>query len=206
MQPDNFYSRKAYKMLLALHNRGKTTWVSHVKLVLCNNGFEQVWLFGCGNVKPFIKELEERLCSSFCHRWYNHLDTSERLSVYNSYKHCFQREGYVNVLWMEVYSNCLAQFRMGVSQINLHRYRFSTTDNTTCPFCANQQETEIHFVFQCPVYNQLRSKYLPDIINVRDPRKHLIILMNSSSQEAVLNVAKFLAGCEYLSISLCGCP
>ena len=126
MQPDSFCSRKAYKMLLALHNRGKTTWVSHVKLVLCTNGFEQVWLFGCGNVKPFIKELEERLRSSFCHRWCNHLDTSERLSVYNSYKHCFQREGYVDVLWMEVYRNCLAQFRMGVSQINLHRHRFST--------------------------------------------------------------------------------
>ena len=193
MQQDNFYSRKAYKMLLALHNRGKTTWVSHVKLVLSTNGFEQVWLFGCGNVKPFIKELEERLRSSFCHRWCNHLDTSERLSVYNSYKHCFQRERYVDVLWMEVYRNCLAQFRMGVSQINLHRHRFSTiTDNTTCPFCATQQETEIHFVFQCPVYNQLRSKYLPDIINVRDPRKHLIILMDSSSQEEIINVAKFL--------------
>ena len=54
-QPDNFYSRKTYKMLFALHDRGKTTWVSHVKLVLCNSGFEQVWLFGCGNVKPFIK-------------------------------------------------------------------------------------------------------------------------------------------------------
>ena len=94
---------------------------------------------------------------------------------------------------MEVYRNCLAHFRMGVSQINLHRHRFSTTtDNTTCPFCANQQETEIHFVFQCSVYNQLRSKYLPDIINVRDSTKHLIILMNSSSQEAILNVAKFL--------------
>ena len=193
MQQDNFYSRKAYKMLLALHNRGKTTWVSLVKLVLCTNGFEQVWLFGCGNVKPFIKELEERLRSSFCHRWCNHLDTSERLSVYNSYKHCFQRERYVDVLWMEVYRNCLAQFRMGVSQINLHRHRFSTiTDNTTCPFCATQQETEIHFVFQCPVYKQLRSKYLPYIINVRDPRKHLIILMNSSSQEEIINVAKFL--------------
>ena len=58
--------------------------------------------------------------------------------------------------------------------------------------CATQQETEIHFVFQCPVYNQLRSKYLPDIIKVRDPRKHLIILMNSSSQEEIINVAKFL--------------
>ena len=89
MQTDNFNSRKAYKMLLALHNRGKTSRVSHVKLVLYTSGFEQVWLFGCGNVKPFIKELEERLCSSFCHRWSNHLDTSERLSVYNIYKHCF---------------------------------------------------------------------------------------------------------------------
>ena len=65
--------------------------------------------------------------------------------------------------------------------------------HTTCLFCANQQETEIHFVFQCPVYNQLRSKYLPDIINVCDPRKHLISLMNSSSQERILNVAKVLA-------------
>ena len=147
MLPDTFYSRKAYKMLLALHNRGKTTWVPHVKLVLCNNGFEQVWLFGCGNVTPFIKELEDRLRSSFCHRWCNRLDTSERLSVFNSYKHCFERERYVDVLWMEVYRNSLAQIKMGVLEINLHRHRFSTiTDNTTCPFCANQQETEIHFV------------------------------------------------------------
>ena len=99
----------------------------------------------------------------------------------------------MDVLWMEVYRNWLTQFRVGVSQINLHRHRFpTTTNNTTCPFCANQQETEIRFVFQCPVYPQLRSKYLPDIINVRDPRKHLIILMNSSCQETILNVAKFL--------------
>ena len=55
MQPDNFYSRKAYKMLLALHNRGKKTWVSHVKLVLYTNGFEQVWLFSCGNVNPLSR-------------------------------------------------------------------------------------------------------------------------------------------------------
>ena len=116
--------------------------MSNVKLVLCNNGFEQVWLFGCGNVEPFIKELKETLCSSFCYRWCNHLDTSERLSVYNSYKHCFQIEGYVDVLWMEVYRNCLAVFRIGVSQINLHRHRFSTTTDNTCPFCATQQETE----------------------------------------------------------------
>ena len=145
------------------------------------------------NVKLFIKELEEKVHSSFCHRWCNHLDTSEHLSMNNNYKHCSERERYVDVLWMEVYRNSLVQFRMGVSQINLYTHRFSkTTDNTACPFCANLQETEIHFVFQCPMHNQLRSEYLPVIINVRHRRKHLITLMNSSSRETIVNVAKFL--------------
>ena len=166
--------------------------MSHVKSLLCNDGSKQVWLFGCGNVKFFLKELEDRLHSSFCHSWCNHLDTSERLSVYNSYKHCFERERYVDVLWMEVYKYSLAEFRMGQSQINLHRHRFSTTDHTTCTFCANKQETEIHFVFQCPVYDQLRSKYLLDILSVRSPRKPLTTLMNSNSQVTILNVTKFL--------------
>ena len=146
--------------------------MSHVKSVLGNDGFKQVWLFGCGNVKLFLKELEDRLRSSFCHSWCNHLDTSERLSVYNSYTHCVERERYVDVLWMGI-QNFLAEFRMGVSEINLHRHRFSTTDHTTCTFCANRQEIEIHFVFQCPVYDQLRSKYLPDIISVRSVKKQI---------------------------------
>ena len=38
----------------------------------------------------------------------------------------------------------------------------------------------------------LRSKYLPDVLSVRDPRKHHTYLMNSSSQETVWNFAAFL--------------
>ena len=125
-QPDNLYSRNTYKLLFAIHNRGKTTWRSRVKSVLCNNGFEQVLLFGYGNDKPFIKELEDRLRRSFCHRWCN-LDKSERLSVYNSYKYCFERERYVDVIWIEVYRNSISHFRMEVSQINSQRHRFLKT-------------------------------------------------------------------------------
>ena len=66
-QTDNLYSKKSYKMLLEMQNRGKTTWVSHIRSILCYNGSEQVWLFGCGNGKIFFNELKERLYSSFCH-------------------------------------------------------------------------------------------------------------------------------------------
>ena len=64
----------------------------HIRSVLCYNGFEQVWLFGCGNDKIFFNELKERLYSSFCHGCWNRLESSERLAVYKGYKNCFERE------------------------------------------------------------------------------------------------------------------
>ena len=57
-QAGNLYSKKAYKMLFVMQNRGSTTWVSHVKSILCENGFERVWLFGCGNDTFFFTELK----------------------------------------------------------------------------------------------------------------------------------------------------
>ena len=56
--------------------------------------------------------------------------------------------------------------------------------------------------------------YLPDILSVRDPRKHLTTLTNSNSLEAVLNATEFLVcaskviqvGCEYPSIILFRVP
>jgi len=91
------------------------------------NEFEQVWLFGCGNDKIFFNELKESLYSSFCHGWWNHLESNERLSVYKGYKNCFESEKYVDFLWMDVYRNAFAQFGMGVSLINVHQQRFTPT-------------------------------------------------------------------------------
>ena len=125
-QTDNLYSKKSYKMLSEMHNWSITTWVSHVKSILCYYGFEQVWLFGCGNEKIFFNELKEKLYGSFCHGWRNHLESNGRLLFYKKYKNSFERETYVDFVWMDVYWNTFAQFRMGVSQINDHRHRFSS--------------------------------------------------------------------------------
>ena len=151
-QPDNFWSKKAYNMSLGL---------TRIKAVLCNNGFEQVWLFGCGQEGPFFKELRERLYSSFCHGWVNHMESSTRFSIYRQLKHCFERENYVDVIWINIYRNALAQIRVGVSQINTHKYQYSKlSEEVNCPFCENTPESEIHFLLHCPVYRNLRTRYL----------------------------------------------
>ena len=50
--------------------------------------------------------------------------SSTRFSIYRQFKHCFEREYYVDVIWINSYRNALAQFKMGVSQINTHKYRY----------------------------------------------------------------------------------
>ena len=111
-------------------------------IILCENGCEQVWLFGCGS------ELKERLCSSFYQRWRGHIEASNTFAVYREYKCVFESEKYVLVLRVEGYRNALAQFRMRVSPINMHRYRFSSImEKKVCPICPDTPENEMHFLF-----------------------------------------------------------
>ena len=94
---------------------------------------------------------------------------------------------------MDVYRNAFAQFRMGVSQINVHQHRFSpTARNVACPFCVEEKETEIIVLLQCPMYVFLSHNYLPDEASAHDNISHFLSLMNSKSQQTVFNVAKCL--------------
>ena len=69
----------------------------------------------------------------------------------------------MDFLWTDVCRNAFAQFRMGVSQINVHQHRFSpTARNVACPFCAEEKETSFKILLECPVYVLLRHKHLPD--------------------------------------------
>ena len=94
------------------------------------------------------------------------------LLLYGQHNNYFERETYIDSLCLDVYRNALAQFRMGVSQINGHRYRFAQrADNVLCPFGCSKPENEIHFVFECPKYMLLRFRYLPESLNVNDHQK-----------------------------------
>ena len=51
-------------------------------------------------------------------------------------------------------------FRMGVSLIMTQKLRFILDSDTICPICMEEEEDEIHFILHCPVYHDLRLKYL----------------------------------------------
>ena len=57
----------------------------------------------------------------------------------------------------------VSQARFGVLPLknDLHRYSVLSLDRN-CAFCINETENEYHFLFQCPIYADLRTKVIPD--------------------------------------------
>ena len=49
---------------------------------------------------------------------------------------------------------------MGASLIMTHKLRFVQDSYTVCPMCMEEKEDDIHFILHCPVYHDLRLKYL----------------------------------------------
>jgi len=153
LKQNNFrYSKMAYLALLNMTERGRVNWVTKVKVLLCDNGFGLVWLFGqVSNEKQFIRAFKERLQSNFSHRWFVHTQESMRYNPYNSFKDCIGCELYVGTIKVKIYRTAFTRLRMGMSPFNTHRHRYSPNeDNRNCPMCPGELDDELHVIFHCP--------------------------------------------------------
>jgi len=60
----------------------------------------------------------------------------------------------------------------------------------TCPVCNEGDEDELHFVLQCPVYEDLRKIHLPVVSCTRDQSIFLNLFKNGDS--TCPNIALYL--------------
>ena len=203
--PQSRINRQAYDMLYKLSETGKYNWVSNVRDLLCQNGFGYAWLFkGVGNEPCLLKQLKQRLCDCFSQNWTAKLTNSDNFQCYSNFKSIIQTEYF---LYADGYKrhlrNALIKFRMGVSEINAHRHKFSANEiMKKCPFCKLQKEDELHVIFVCPVYEHLRNALLPERYVSQRNVNHMYILFEESSVvfakyiAAVFTVRKKLLGEE----------
>ena len=54
----------------------------------------------------------------------------------------------------------LARFGMGKSNIFTNKCTFLVDESFVCPLCIEEEEDELLFLLQCPVYHDRRLKYL----------------------------------------------
>ena len=84
----------------------------------------------------------------------------------------------------------LIRFRLGVSAINQHRYKFYSNKNLLkCPACNAVVENEFHVLFECVAYNDLRQKLPKKILDNKTTQSMLQLLNNVDYN---ISVSRFL--------------
>ena len=160
--------KKAYLMLLDLDKGGKQCWVSRIREILCETGFGIVWLQqGVGEIKGFLSVFKQRLIDMFFQEWSGTIRDSNRYELYRQFKTVFVREKYVTDVDTYCFRVAISQLRCNVLPLNNNMYRYGDcSQKKNCPFCAIHIEDEVHFLFHCPLYNDLRNKFLKESATV----------------------------------------
>ena len=185
---DKRLCKQAYNRLYTLSEQGLENWVTNIKHVLESNGFGIVWLFkGVGNESLFLNDFKIRLIDCYKQSWHAKISTSENFSTFYSFKSLILKETFLcDDSLNKALRNVLIRFRLGVSQINSHRYKFYQNKNLlSCPVCKATTENEFHVIFECHAYNDLRKKLPMSIISNKSVQS-MIYLFKSNEHRICL--------------------
>jgi len=183
--------KQAYVMLQNLDDKGKVCWVTHVKNTLFSLGFGFVWLqqsVGC--VKSFISVFKQRMIDMYLQEWDGSVACKDIFENYRLFKTVFGSERYFDFVERKCFRDCLVKLRLGVLPLGASHFRrtFAKDNNFLCTLC-NVPEDENHFIFDCPLFSEVRQKY----INTRH-RCYVNILRNGSDSDIRrLSVFMFVA-------------
>jgi hypothetical protein len=84
------------------------------------------------------------------------------------------------------------RFRLGVSELKSHKFRYTPeVHSLACPLCNHSPEDEVHFLFYCPGYEDMRRSYLHKFI--LDYFKHQkLAILKTQNHESIADLAKFI--------------
>ena len=96
----------------------KSNWASKVRDLLCNLGFNHVWLSqDVGNEKLFINSVKQRVRDIFIQNWYSRLNNSTRALFYNPICN-FELQPYLKHVNVQCYRNALSRLRVSSHRLN----------------------------------------------------------------------------------------
>ena len=130
-------------------------------LLLLEETFCHRLQFNLNNANVKLLNLQEE-------KWKTLTSNKPKLRFYNLFKNELKVENYVYYNLTASQRSIVAQFRLGILPLAVETGRFRGTDleNRICILCdRNEVEDEIHFLFNCPLYENLRTTWLKNIIN-----------------------------------------
>ena len=143
-------------------------------------------------MKAFFRSFKQRLVDQFWQGWQEKIQTSNRYDIYRTLKYNHHREHYVESITITKFRKAYARFRLGITKIRNNERFLKPYSSTFCLSCQpNVKEDEYHFLLVCPMYNELRIKYL----------KRCWITLNSLTiQDLIANENEWVTRCTAMYI------
>ena len=186
---DTRLTKQAYLMQLSMTENNKQCWASSIKNILAQSGFYHVWICqGVGDVNLFLDQLKTRLIDMFIQDWSGTLDSRERYHEYRLFKSLLTPEKYITFINVRSKRISFTMARTNTLPINANLYRFSkNTEDRYCFMCNMQLEDEYHILLVCPLYKDIRQKFLGQLLD-----KPLSYLLGGLNTKVTYKVAAFI--------------
>lgn len=186
---------------------GKKNWLENVKQLLNTHGYGYVWE-NPQSVCPetFCNSFKQRLHDVFIQTWKTDLTANQVLTLYGHYKDNFQYEEYLDISVCRKYRSAITMLRLSSHSLRIETGRHGQNRiarrERLCQMCTKVDiEDEYHFVLVCPVYNELRVKYISRYYRLNPSVLKFTQLMSSSDRKTVKNLSHFICNAFILRTS-----
>ncbi len=135
---------------------------------------------------------KEKLNLYVAEKWNASVTSKPKLRTYRLFKTELKPEWYVENFVGRFQRSVFARLRCGVLplQIEVGRFRGQSVEQRICQLCKNAVETEIHFLFECPVFDRDEFLRLTTLNQVPDNSEKMKICMENYQRQTVKFVVR----------------
>ena len=135
-------------------------WCKHIQSILAELGLSEVYV---DKVVVNIVYCKHKMYKLYNEKWKELVSLKPKLDTYVKLKSTFDVEYYVTLKLNKQQRSILAQLRLGILPLYIETGRFINVkrENRICTLCEeNEVEDELHFLFKCTLYNDIRNQFL----------------------------------------------
>ena len=181
-----------------LHQPCMGEWLSHVKNILCINGFGHVWINqGVDNQKQFLNAFEIRCRDIYSQQCLSEIRDSSRCRMYEEIKPSFSASYYVKFNIHKNLRICFTKLRLSSHKLLVERGRwikpkvaYNERRCTLCNYSGIQDE--FHITLCCVKFKSLREKYIQPYYYRRPSMQKFVELMNTDNRRDLHRLMIFL--------------
>lgn len=198
-QPNNRLTKQIYdiqKSYIDIHD-DKANWASLLRDMLFNLGFGEVWYNqGVEEEERFLQVFKQRITDNYMQVWKQKIGNTRKSLLYRRFHDIFSPCQYLQHIKNVKHRIALTHLRTRNNRLFVETGSWGNQstpyEQRYCTHCNTHDiEDEYHFLLICPLYTELRQKYVPKYYRCRPSVYKFVQLMQTEKNSLLSKLGAF---------------